>query len=298
MAGPVGHAHVSEREAGRWWSCVWCSGVMLARSQHAIGIPATLDEAHALCIAGKGNYGAGSTGYQLAAGLKARYGYDSHVVTSFTQLWASLSVGTSAAVMGSMGAFPVGHSLRRWDPAFAGIHDVFVARLDTQDRVWWDDPLAPTSYRVKGKPVVYNGQWVSKADLARFVNAFAGTSVVGFGITNAPQEPVMASAPVTNESPALITLAPGPWYDHDGKTVLANGGALPARLSPYGVGALRAMYATISGVRRIVLVKPSSVTNITDTTPYSKADVDHATQEGLTAGIGKEKTRVRDLLGL
>jgi N-acetylmuramoyl-L-alanine amidase-like protein len=77
-------------------------------------------------------------------------------------------------------------------------------------------------------------------------------------------EASMIPAPITDVTPKMITTAAGTtFYDLDGKTVLMPGaghGALPPTLSPYGVGSKRAIYATLSGVKRAVLVTPATVT--------------------------------------
>jgi hypothetical protein len=98
-----------------------------------------------------------------------------------------------------MGAFALGHSLRRHQPSFAGIHQVTIFRLDATDRVWWCDPLAPA--------VGYIGEWVSKAQFAAYVNAFAAN-----GHTVAPlQEDSMTTIELTPfpEGPRLFSIAPG-----------------------------------------------------------------------------------------
>lgn len=177
------HRHISEREMAHdwpdgqhddrhWEDCTFCAGVMLARICHNALIPATLTEAeHLRDVAGEDPLGGTSTA-DLIRGIRARYPSFTQFqhVAGFEALWAALDVGFAAAAQGSMGAFPVGHTLRRHDPGFDGAHDVLVVRLDDTDRVWWDDPLAPIGD--------YRGQWVSKADLARYVRGFSGSHLV------------------------------------------------------------------------------------------------------------------------
>jgi hypothetical protein len=69
-------------------------------------------------------------------------------------------------------------------------------------------------------------------------------------------------APITDEHELVITLKDGhAWYELDGTTRISTGHpALPARRSPYGVGTKRAMFATVAGNRRIVLVSPATAT--------------------------------------
>lgn len=69
-------------------------------------------------------------------------------------------------------------------------------------------------------------------------------------------------APITDETPKIVTVAAGTWYELDGTVLSAGHPALPARPSPYGVGTKRAIYAEIppgSNKRRVVLVNPKSV---------------------------------------
>lgn len=295
------HEHVSEREAGPWWSCVWCSGVMLARAGHRSDIPATLTEALHLCAAGHGSAGGAATAEQLQAGLKDRYNMDTRVVGSFDALWQVLVPGTAAAAMGSMGAFSVGHPLRRWDPAFHGTHDVFIARLDDKDRVWWDDPLAPIILRGKGGTTLrYTGQWVAKADLSRFVRAYGSARhVVALSAITSGTETPMTAATITSEVPATMHVAARThWLDLDGKTVLATAANdMTGRYSPFEAGKLRAMYVTLDKVRRTVLVVP--VPGSVKPIPAPVAVPDPAKIEAAhSAGVTDEKKRVRDILGL
>ena len=76
----------------------------------------------------------------------------------------------------------------------------------------------------------------------------------------------MVPMSITDERELEITVADAAaWYDLDGKTILAHGTApLGWRRSPYGTGTLvngstpfRAMFASVGGQRRMVLVKPS-----------------------------------------
>lgn len=71
----------------------------------------------------------------------------------------------------------------------------------------------------------------------------------------------VAQADITNTDPKMVTFAGGNWYDLDGKTVISDGhGPLPSRLSPYGVGAKRAIYVHPSPTTTaLALIIPSSV---------------------------------------
>jgi hypothetical protein len=287
-----------EKDDSHWEDCTMCAALMLARICHDPAIPATHAEAEALRhAAGKGPLGGSSTA-DAVNGLRARYNWiDAFKVLAFDALWADLKPGYAAAAQGGMGAFPAGHSLRRWDPAFDGAHDVLVARVDTQDRVWWVDPLAPQGS--------YQGQWVSKADLARYVKAFGGSSLVARFTKEAA---TMALATVTSTSPATIDVLPGSvLLELDGKTVIKTlTGSYKDQFSPYAAGSLRLWTATVSGIVRPVYVKagPSglNVRPVVDMTPFTQAQVNAAKAAGEAAGkasgIAAEKSRIGTLLGL
>jgi hypothetical protein len=154
------HKHISERKPGPWNDCAWASLIMFLRSSYRPDLPATLAEAQAFRHRVMGPTG-GTPINKLAEAAKLVVNVDLHEVTGFDALWSTLTIGHGALVNGSMGAFPIGSPLRRFDPGFAGGHSVYVARVDMNDRVWWDNPLAPTG--------TYNGEWVSKAQLQAFV---------------------------------------------------------------------------------------------------------------------------------
>lgn len=173
----IGHNHVSEREVAhlwpdgrqddsRWEDCLWCSVVMFLNDTHDGGLPDTLKYAERLRAASGEPPTGGSNAWDAQRGIKAVLGLSVPVVTGFAALWAALTPGRAAAIAGSMGVFPDGHNLRRHLPGFEGGHSVYVARLDSSDRVWWDDPLAADNG--------YSGQWVTKADLKRFVDGLPG----------------------------------------------------------------------------------------------------------------------------
>lgn len=265
----AGHSHVTEREArhfhngvwddASWEDCTFVAGLEFARVAFDTTIPATHTEAEALRFAsGSGAMGGTSTA-DLIKGLRSRYGWTAGYaeVIGATALWAALSKpGTVAAAQGSMGAFPAGHHLRRWDPGFTGGHDVFIARLDDLPRVWWCDPLAP-------QDGTYQGEWVSHADLATYVSGFNGSALVA--PLKLVKEADVAQAPIDNVTPLYVDFAGGNFYDLDGKTVQSTGhAALAKRFSPYGAAGKRAIFATPGGAdRRLVLV------NAAKTYPYT-----------------------------
>jgi hypothetical protein len=159
------HEHVTEREPdGTWEDCTFTAGLMHARVALRASIPATHAEMQALRAASGLSTHGGANIDDLQRGYARRYGWSGGTeVKGFSNLWYTLRPGRSATAQGSMAAFPSGHRLRRWDPGFRGAHAVLIARLDTSDRVWWDDPLAPLG-------VGYEGEWVTKAQLKAYVD--------------------------------------------------------------------------------------------------------------------------------
>lgn len=187
--GEYHHIHVSERESGIWTDCMWTSAVEFAR---AVGqdVPATLAEAHTLRAA-SGDMEGGSSQADVVRGMLKRYGWQGSVRAN-TNLNPKtyLVPGTVAVVQGSMGKFPTGSHFRRYDPSFTGGHGVCVFRLDTNDRVWWCDPLAPT--------VGYSGEWMSFADLRLFMSGSPGGAMQYADINSRRSEvfPVVTSKPL------------------------------------------------------------------------------------------------------
>lgn len=126
---------------------------------------------------------------------------------------------------------------------FAGLHQVGLG---------WDggfriaNPLAPDH----SAPAP-----ITEAAIKGAVLATGGVAAVVFA-----QESDMQAA-ITDETPCLMDVPLGAsLLELDGKTVLRKmTTALPGRPSPYGVGTLRAMFATTGGVRRTVLVKPTAI---------------------------------------
>lgn len=171
----------TERETNGDEDCTWASGVMFNNAAHGRNVvPSTRTEYEALRVAGGDgpaeNPGDGSNLGQLETGIKRRYGWDPHRVgppggahVSFETFWRSLKPGMGAAVQGWMGVFDRNGHWRRWDPQFGGAHCSYVQRRDSRDRVWWMNPSAPNSYA---------GEWMSKADLKRYYDGFAGGYLV------------------------------------------------------------------------------------------------------------------------
>lgn len=105
----------------------------------------------------------------------------------------------------------------------------------------------------------------------------------------------MTPAAITDQTPKMVTTFPNSvWYDLDGVTVLSSGHvALPSRVSPYAAGTMRAIYVTQSGLRRLALIKPASVADIPDATPFSQADVNASYNAGIDATVKQAGTTTR-----
>jgi len=195
---PSWHIHISEREPdGTWEDCTWDSGLEWYRLCYDKRKPATHEEAHLLPRASGEPATGGSNIGDFRRGVKVRYGRDlPTAVNTFNSLWNALAPGYAGLVQGSMSAFGPDHRLSRYDRNFDGGHAVHVMRLDAQDRVWWCDPEGPKTG--------YNGEWVSKNELLRFVTAFAGQHLVSKIM---PEDP--APQPTGDDMPALTTYTPG-----------------------------------------------------------------------------------------
>lgn len=74
----------------------------------------------------------------------------------------------------------------------------------------------------------------------------------------------VAQASITDETQYNVTTGPNSiWYDIDGSVLLSGRPALTTpRISPYGVGEKRAIYANVGTKRQIVLVVPATKTPI------------------------------------
>lgn len=203
------HVHISEREVAHTWpdgrkddaaweDCGYVSLIEFLRLAYRPDLPAT----HAFMETIRARVEGPSTGSlpsELIAAAEtigvSGPGTAPIVLKGYTasQVWAALKPGTVGCIPGSMGAFPDGYTLRRWDPGFKGRHQVMVARVDSTDRVWWCDPLAPTA--TSTGPFI--GQFVSKTDFLKFVNAFQSTSFV------APIKGYVAPAPAPAPAPVV-----------------------------------------------------------------------------------------------
>lgn len=142
-------------------------------------------------------------------------------------------------------------------------------------------PVAWDVWQYRGSPLDLDTFRGSPDELRAFVDRMAAVT----------------PAPITDEHELVITCKDGhAWYELDGTTRISTGHtALPARRSPYGVGTKRAMFATVDGHRRIVLVTPATAApppippapDCTQAIAAAKADQRGADQAIVQAAITK-----------
>ena len=196
------HIHITEREKAhqspcgwddaKWEDCTFMSAVEWWRAQGHPDVPHTHREGeHLRCASGRSMLG-GTNLFDVKTAIAKRYkGNTPPALPGFHNLWQSLKPGTVGIVQGSMGAFPASSKWRRWNPTFDGAHCVTVFRTTNRDRVWWCDPLAP-------KRVGYDGEWMTKAQLKRYVDALPGYHMVGRivpSLSLSPRQPVPVPPP-------------------------------------------------------------------------------------------------------
>lgn len=206
------HDAISEREPAHYWpdgrwdnarweDCIWDSTVMWLRIVRDAKIPATHYESERLRQASGEDTHSGSNPVDVATGVWNRYKWTTPPrITGWTALRAALQPGFAAVIQGSMGAFPYGHRLRRFDAAFAGAHAVMGVKVDAQPRYWVTDPLAPEGS--------YQGEWWSEAELRRFVQALSGASHLVAKIK--PKPAVVVPKPV----PVQVVRVSGYFWDY------------------------------------------------------------------------------------
>lgn len=134
------------------------------------------------------------------------------------------------------------------------------AQFETVARLIADASLV-TGLAISAQTVLPHA-WINTVDRAHCPSLNAAAHVAR--LVSLAQELVMVQAVITDETPKMVTKADKtPWYDLDGKTVInAAPGPLPSRISPYGAGTKRAIYATVATKRRIVLITPATVADV------------------------------------
>lgn len=206
------HRHVSERESVHYWEdgrfdnsawedCFWDVLIEFLRDTTRASIPATHDEAEALRAASGENTWSGSNTSDGNKGILRRYKLPPFARVTDIDLWPALKPGYAASVAGNMGVFPDGSHWRRHDPEFDDFHRLYIARVDSQARVWVCDPLAPASYQ---------GEWMSRADLLRFVGGMPGYDHWVAKLLPKPELPPTDTTPT-----AKVRVEPGAFWQYD-----------------------------------------------------------------------------------
>lgn len=93
---------------------------------------------------------------------------------------------------------------------------------------------------------------------------------------------------INDRTPKLVDVPAGKRYDLDGVHIFnADGLALSNRYSPYGtVNGFRAVYGTVLGLPRLILVKPSNIHDIAPPVAVpDPAQLDAAYNSGVTAAV-------------
>ena len=223
----AGFATVSEREAGPWICCAPCSAAMVGA--FAGKCPPTLAAAHGIRTTAGYPHVGGTSPSRIAAG--SGFGFErleadrALIDERLEDGWAM-----TAAVAGDR----LAPALKRYVPGFAGGHDVALAGRSTDGRWGYWDPAAPAGAL---------GVYADPADVMAALWNAPGSLHALKGPTT------MALALITDETPRTVTVAKGAMlYELDGSTRLsALAIALGPRPSPFGVGKLRAIYASHVG---------------------------------------------------
>jgi hypothetical protein len=257
----------TEREPdGSWEDCTWASGIDLGNAAYgSTKYPPTQAEYEALRKASGDSMTGGSNLRDLMNGMMNRWGWTGGLLIrpTFSQVWSSLKPGTGMALQGSMGPAALLH-YRRWDTNFRGGHCVYVQRESNDDRVFWMNPQAPTTYA---------GEWMDKATLATYFNGLSGAEAMHVAIgsrkplPDTDTETNMAQINDTDTSPApkLVDLGIGVQIyalanPPEPKVKVASGGT--GIYSPFASGNYRAVVFSVGGVRQLGLVQTADCKNI------------------------------------
>jgi hypothetical protein len=120
------------------------------------------------------NPGDGSRPDQVRNGIIRRYGWAPRIFaptisTNFNDdVWPLMTPGTGFVITGRMVA--TNNHFRRWDPDFMGAHSVYGQRETTADRIWLQNPLAPSTYP---------GEWMTRAQLGTYWSSFRNWILFG-----------------------------------------------------------------------------------------------------------------------
>src|SRR6187551_1458521 len=161
-----------------------------------------------------------------------------------------------------------------------------------------------------GDPICPNYRW-EKAS-RRHADASKFNTGILYGVFTTALKPLDAPAPqpptgevmplpITSTAAATVDVPAGTVAtDLDGTTPLRTmTGDHIGMFSPMAYGTKRAIYIPMAPTgARLALVPAKNVKPVTDSSPYTQAQLDAAAAKGLSDGIAKEKSRLRSLLGL
>lgn len=268
----AGFLTVSQREAGPWICCAPCSAAMVGA--WAGKCSPTLAAAHRIrTAAGYAHAGGTSPGRIAAASGFAfeRLEVDRRAIDDRLASGWGLFVAIAADRLTA--------GLKRYIPGFDGGHAVALAGRAYDGRWGYWDPAAPTGAL---------GVYADPADVMAAV-------WTGAGSIHALEGPTMTPAQITDMTARTVTVAKGATiYELDNRTkVRTLTVALPARVSPFGVGSRRAIYLTSPGVAggRLGLVAATIVP-----TPPAPAPDLVALEAARVAGASAEYDRWRAAL--
>lgn len=214
----------------------------------------------------------GASEFDITEAVRNRYKLALRVPTA--SLGTSLNTaGIAMTVGGSNGRFPAGHFLRRWDPGFAGLHEVCVIPLGG-GRSLWLDPLAPWRYA---------GDIVNNTTVLSW--AFGGTSYRyvkqdEFLEVSVKIEFKLEKWNLDATSTRIVTI--GAPYKSDGTVDYSSRFAITNA-------------TTLESIARTRLTAPTAVNDVIlrntliayalpiDNTPYNKAELDAAVEAQKTA---------------
>ena len=233
---------------------------------------------------------AGAADGQRAARALRDIGAPAGTAVYFAADWNATSAQMAAidAYLTAAGSV-IGHECTGVYGGLAVIRHALQSR--TASRFW-------QTYAWSGTPTVWaagthlqqyrNGQAVAghTVDLDRALVADWGQWHARVSATTLEMD--MTPLAITDEAPGTeVTVAAGTdFYDLDGKTRIDTfDAALDWRASPYGAGALRAIYATTGGLRRIVLLRPSGTRTAADATAAAIAKAIAADRATAKVGI-------------
>jgi len=205
--------------------CGPCSAIMLANASAGRNVhPGTKGEVIGFRHDAGASWDGPTATDELAQGLRIRYNVFTKLALRFPAVWAELDPGKGAVLAGRLSRFPVTHHLRRWDPSYRGGHFVFVERMDTSNRVWWMDPLAPIAYKRGSSTVIYRGEWASASEVSTFLGGpFAVTSRSAL-VTSVAQVQEALTGPMLLLFEVEYTLASGSTlYQHPSVTAAQVG---------------------------------------------------------------------------